>query len=152
MLDLSIDAFRQAVDRVTAAPATVARTMFGPLTEAAWWVECVDEEFEHEPGYKSRRNTDPQGIVVSALRYARSALGHHRAFVVERGGGLTIPFTVPFIIESYPVWVPVDALPVFPQQATVRPLYEKYVGGRRVLDTFSDADAWFERARSGRRS
>ena len=80
MLDLALDAFRQATARVSAAPAAVALTMYAPLTESAWWAICIDEEFEFAAGYKSARNSDGQGTVVRGLRYARSALGHHRFF------------------------------------------------------------------------
>ena len=147
ILELAMGAFRAAVDRVTESPVPVAARMYAPLTEASWWAICVDEELEKSEGYKSRRNTDTQGRVTLGLRYARSVLGHHRFFAVTHGGGLTVPFTIPFQIETYAAWLPVENLPVFTEQATVKPFYENWVAGRRVLDTLNDAVSWFDRAK-----
>jgi hypothetical protein len=148
MLDLALDAFRQATARVSAAPAAVARTMYAPLTESAWWAICIDEEFEFAAGYKSARNSDGQGQVVLGLRYARSALGHHRFFAATMAGGLSVPFTVPFKIETFAAWLSVDELPASTKQQTLRPIYRDHVAGRGVLETLADADAWFQRARA----
>ena len=74
MLGLAMDAYRAAVARVEAAGHAIANVMYAPLAEAVWWAICVDEEIENREGYKSRRNTDPQGAVVLGLRYARSLL------------------------------------------------------------------------------
>lgn len=145
MLGLARVAFSAASERVAAAPASVASAMYGPLAESIWWAICIDEELELVTGYKSRRNTDPKGNVVNGLRYARSALGHHRFFAVGTAGGLTIPFVLPMKIETFAEWVPVADLPDFRGQSTLRPLYQEHVAGRRVLETLVDAAEWFER-------
>ncbi|WBM79271.1 hypothetical protein KIV56_12540 [Cryobacterium breve] len=124
----------------------MAGAMYGPLAESVWWAICIDEELEAVEGYRSRRNTDPQGNVVNGLRYARSALGHHRFFAVQTAGGLSIPYVIPYKIETFGAWLPVADLPDFDQQSTFRPRYEQYVAGRRVLDTLVDAAGWFDRA------
>lgn len=147
IFELAMVAFRTAIVRVTESSVPLAARMYAPLTEASWWAICVDEELEKSEGYKSRRNTDAQGRVVQGLRYARSALGHHQFFAVTHGGGLSVPFKIPFQIEAFPAWPPVEHLPVFTEQATVKPFYENWVAGRRVLDTLHDAVSWFDRAK-----
>jgi hypothetical protein len=146
MLGLSIDAFNAARRRVSTAAVT-ADQMFAPLTEAAWWAICVDEELELVPGYKSARNKDPNGQVVIGLSYARSALGHHRFFAARlAGGGLPISARRPTVISPlYAVWVDVDDLPEFPSQSTKRPFYARHLAGHSVAGTFESADDWFTR-------
>lgn len=146
MIRLAIEGFRSATARVAAAPATTALSMYAPLTEAAWWAICVDEAFDRTPGYRSRRNTSAAGQTVCGLNYARSALGHHRTFIAEPSGGLTIPFTIPFRIEVIPRWLPAEDLPTFDQQAWARPHYIARIAGRPVPATLADADEWFRAA------
>lgn len=144
MLQLALEGFRAASARVAAAPATTALSMYVPLTEAAWWAVCVDEALERAPGYKSRRNSAERGKTVAGLHYARSALGHKRTFIAEPGGGLTIPFTIPFTITVYPRWLPTSELPsVDGRGVWARPCYDERVAGRPVRDTLADAEAWF---------
>lgn len=143
MIRLALRGFQEARARVAAAPATTADHMYVPLTEATWWAICVDKALEETPGYKSRRNTSPEGRTVAGLNYARSALGHHWTFIAQPTGGLTIPFTVPFTITVVPRWVPVEDLPTFEKQGNLRRDYVERVAGRKVLETLDDAGAWF---------
>ena len=143
MLEITLDGFRQAVQRVARAPASVPQAMYVVLTECVWWAICVDEAMAQKfPNYKSARNTDERGKVVCGLNYARSALGHNQLFAVGTGGGLTVPFEVPFHIETYAVWFPLDALPEF-RNLKWALYYELHIAGRKVLDTLADTDAWF---------
>lgn len=119
--------------------------MYVPLTEAAWWAICADDALaEVVVDYKSRRASDAHGQVLLGIRYARSALGHHWTFIARVGGGLTIPFTVPFAVKTYPVWVSVGDLPTFPHQATLRPEYENHLQNQSVLSTLRCVDTWFK--------
>lgn len=154
MLALAIAAFDAARDRVAAAPAAHPAHLFAPLTEAAWWAVCIDEEMGLVDGYASRRNNDAHGRTVLALRYARSALGHHLFPATTTGGGLTFPVSFPLTFDSYPVWVAIEDLPDFGQnrQAAIRKHYVDRLAGRRVTDTLDQAADWFNRecARPGR--
>lgn len=142
MVRLTIQGFQEARARVAAAPETAAEAMFIPLTEASWWAICVDEAFDKAPGYRSKRNTSPEGQTVAGLHYARSALGHHRTFIAELGPP-TLPFTLPARIEEAPRWVHVEDLPTFDEGKWARQYYVSHVAERTVLETLADADAWF---------
>ena len=146
MIRLALKGFEDARARVAAAPAIAAHHLYVPLTEATWWAICVDDALAKAPGYKSARNTSPEGQTVAGLNYARSALGHHWAFIAETGGGVRFPLRFPVRFETYARWVPVEDLPPFDAQPWARPHYVARVAGRRVLETLEDADAWFRKA------
>lgn len=144
-LALALAAFHAAVERVAHAPAAVERAMFAPLTEAAWWAISVDEGLvERDASYRSRRNSTPAGQTVAGLYYARGALGHHRAFIAQTSGGLTVPFAIPFTITVVPRWVGTHSLPDMGSQGRwAEPHYTARLARRAVLETLAEASEWF---------
>lgn len=148
MIDLALEGLDASIARVRSAPAAVPRAMYVSLAEAAWWACCVDEAFELRDGYKSRRNNDDDGRVFRGLRYVRSMLGHHRIFTATIGGGLMLPLTIPFKINTYAAWMPTDELPTMEGlQARLRPHYATDLAGKPVIDTLARAQTWLHRER-----
>ena len=118
-----------------------------PLVEALWWSVSADEEFDKadESRYRGRRNSDRDGQVMQGIRYVRNRCGHQRAVVVERQGGLTVPFTVPIKIIVKCHWRPVDRLPPADNARfeAGREEYASMMAGQEVRTTLEHVANWF---------
>ncbi|PYI37089.1 hypothetical protein CVS30_17130 [Arthrobacter psychrolactophilus] len=85
-------------------------------TEALHWLCAIDEQLEKgSTDYKSRRNHDTDGSVLLGLRHVRDRAMHQvvictaedvRSFFNPPPGGLF------YIASSYPIWTPVEMLPL----------------------------------------
>jgi hypothetical protein len=132
--------FEQAHSRLVTSGETYD---FVPLTEFCWWAISLDEGLEGvRDGYKSERNSHPQGQVVAGLKHVRNVLGHARLIVTRVEGGLGPPLTPPLTprpIVAY--WIDADALPERPGPNDKN--YRLYVEGRRLDETIDAVRRWF---------
>jgi hypothetical protein len=143
MVTLGLAAFTSARARFAQHDWTTA-SMYAPLAEVVWWAICVDEELERGPGYRAKRNRDPDGKRLVGLRYVRSALGHHMFFNVIVDRGSMLPATLPMRLGPPEArWMPSDMLPIAGVQQKVRRDYDADVAGREISETLACIANWF---------
>ncbi len=166
MLQAALKGFTGARDRFNemSATSTGAEEIFIPLSEALWWTVTVDDGFEslaansygYRPNvgdYRTARDSDPDGGVLRALRYARNRCGHQRALVATVRLP-TIPMTIPAFLGPVFCWRPsADLPPPDPQfnNETLRREYDRLLAGQPAAAALGSTERWFqqERVRAG---
>lgn len=142
MIKLGLSALADARARFAQHTWTTS-SMYGPLAEIVWWAICVDEELERYPGYRAGRNSDPDGKLLVALRYVRSALGHHMFFNVIVDRGSMLPATLPMRLGPPEArWMRSDALPIAGFQQNIRVDYDADIAGREIGETLDRIASW----------
>jgi hypothetical protein len=166
MLQAALKGFAAALGRVNAESAAKVgiEEVFIPLSEALWWTVTVDDGFEslaanghgyrHNRGeYRHARDSDIDGRVLRALRYARDRCGHQRALVA--GVKLpTLPMTLPAVLGPVFCWRPSADLPAPDPRfnsADLQGEYDRLLTGRPAAAALGSARRWFdqERVRAG---
>lgn len=159
MLQTALKGFAAAHDRLNAVWGrnTDVQEIFIPLLETLWWTVTVDDGFEsladnglsnrsNGGDYRNARNSDADGQVLRAVRYARDRCGHQRALVT--GVRLpTIPLTLPFVLGPVICWRPSADLPSPDpnfKTSTLRNEYDRLLSGHPVAATLGSVRRWFE--------
>lgn len=159
MLQISLKGFAAAHDRLIPLWRTNASVeeIFIPLLEALWWTVTVDDGFEslastgqcnrsNVGDYRTARNTDSNGQVIRALRYARDRCGHQRALMAHVRLP-TIPLTIPFVLGPVICWRPSAELPP-PDPRFANPAlqneYDRLLAGQFSETALSSARDWFD--------
>jgi hypothetical protein len=126
--------------------------------EAVFWVSVLDEAEHHRlrDDYWAARSTDPNGLVVQGLLWARNALAHGATIVSEGSQRSEITLTLgsdgefniagPVSSRHALRWRQVRDIAVRDRGRALRPSYEAHVAGRWVKETLDEAQAWFLRA------
>src|SRR5437588_3093746 len=85
-LDLAKSAFVAARGRFQEALNSQDISLwYAGLREAIWWIVALDEHYysRYGRGYKDFRDASQYGRQVPGIRYARNAVGHHIALLLE---------------------------------------------------------------------
>lgn len=159
MLQIALKGFAAAYDRLIPVWRTNAdvEEIFIPLLEALWWTVTVDDGFEslasngqgNRPNlgnYRNARDTDVDGRVLRALRYARDRCGHQRA-LMTRVRLPTIPLTIPFVLGPVICWRPsADLPPPDPRfgNPTLQNEYDRLLAGQFAEAALGSARRWFD--------
>lgn len=110
----------------------------------------VDEALDRQltgDDYRTVRNADEDGQVVTGMRHVRNALGHSQLVTTFTEGGLTLPSTFPIVIQSIVVrWLPADRVVTEWTNPKNRAAYEAFVAEREVSETLYAARRWCGRA------
>lgn len=159
MLRIALKGFVAAYDRLIPVWRTNAdvEEIFIPLLEALWWTVTVDDGFEslasngqyNRPNlgnYRNARDTDTDGRVLRALRYARDRCGHQRALMT--GVRLpTLPLSLPFVLGPVICWRPsADLPPPDPRfgNSTLQNEYDRLLAGQFAEAALGSARRWFD--------
>lgn len=159
MLQVALKGLAAAHDRFNAksTAGVGAEEVFVPLLEALWWTVSVDDGFEslaanshgYRPNrgdYRNSRDSDADGQVLRALRYARDRCGHQRALVA--GVKLpTLPMTLPAVLGPVFCWRPSADLPAPDPRFNSPALqgeYDRLLAGRPAAAALGSARRWFD--------
>src|SRR5437588_2109389 len=85
-LDLAKSAFVAARGRFQEALNSQDISLwYAGLREAIWWIVALDEHYysRYGRGYKDFRDASQYGRQVPGIRYARNAVGHHIALLLD---------------------------------------------------------------------
>jgi hypothetical protein len=127
---------------------------FAAVNEALMWITALDDAHERRVGnakekYKTARNGDPDGAVVSGLRWARGRGLHQLAILLTRHSGPTALPWEPFgrLQWGFRAFARGPSQPAKHKKPVLEEVYDKAVRGRPVLDPIRRAQRWLgERA------
>jgi hypothetical protein len=114
---------------------------FAASVEAAMWIVALDAHLKlADTSYEARRDADPGGCVVRGLCWARNAGIHHLVNVQETESDSFSPMTSLLPVPLLATWKHRNELVTpIPRQPTNEAAYDKYVAGKRVVETLHSA-------------
>ncbi|MEU0977984.1 hypothetical protein [Streptomyces griseus] len=122
--------------------------------EAAYWANALDLRLRaDDPSYLRLSGDGPE--LMRGLRFVRNRAAHQLPLVVEKTGGLRLPFMLPATILPVVIcWVVAGALPPADrghEDPKGEACYVKWIEGRGVRDVLEDVGRWLstEQSRPG---
>jgi hypothetical protein len=159
-LKAALNGFASAFKRLqpVTGPSATAERIFIAWSEVLWWAVSVDDGFEdlarndqsYRPNlgdYRAARNSDSEGQILRALRYARDRCGHQRALVTSSWG----PALLACLDEDDELPVSwrksADLPPPDPRfdSETLRAEYDRLLAGWPADEALWMVKIWFER-------
>lgn len=121
-------------------------------SEAAFWIAALEGVLAapsggHKSGSAWAHKCRKAGVrdLLEGLRFVRNHAAHGLAHLPELGGGLTIPFTIPFTISVSMKWAAGDLPPLGKDEpASVLESYRVALAGQDVEPTLVRATTWLE--------
>lgn len=154
-VEWALTALDQALARCAAAmSAADDAATFAAANEALMWIVALDDAHERRVGdakqkYQTARNEDPDGAVVSGLRWARGRGLHQLAILLTRRNGPTALPSEPFgpLQWGFRAFARGPSQPAEHKKPGLEEAYDRAVRERRVLDRIQRAQRWLgERA------
>lgn len=146
----ALTALDQACARCASAmSAGDAAATFAAVNEALMWITALDDAHERLVGnakekYRTARNGDPDGGVVSGLRWARRRGLHQLAILLTRRNGPTArPWeTFGRLQWGFSAFARGPSQPAEHKKPALEEAYDRAVRGRPVLDPIRRAQRW----------
>lgn len=153
-IELTLDALRQANQRVQNVRDQDLSAMFAPLGEALWWTYIIDDLLRRRGGaYVSHRQAKEVGRRIRALRHARNVVTHGRqpAELAQMSQGKQYPVNYPKNFREV-VFVRADEIPPTdkaPPAEAVDAWRHTPMGGRPVRVVVSETLSFLESEAGG---